>query len=59
MSEETKIAVYIPARSSIFMVTASNLQEKLDALREHKDILFRFFFVLSKKQEAAVRKALG
>ncbi len=59
MSEENTIAVYVPARSSIYLVKASELQEKLDNLRENKDVLMRFFFVLSAKQEAAVRKALG
>ena len=59
MSEETKIAIYVPARSSIFTVRASELQDKLDNLRQHKDVLFRFYFVLSAKQEKEVRTALG
>lgn len=59
MTEETKIAVYIPARKSIYMVTASELPGKLDSLRQHKDVLFRFFHVLSSTQERDVRAALG
>ncbi len=59
MSEETTIAVYVPARSSIYLVKASELQDKLDNLRAHKDILMRFFFVLSATQERDVRAALG
>ena len=58
MSEETKIAVYIPARASIFTVKASELQDKLDNLRKHKDVLFRYYFVLSSEQEREVRAAL-
>lgn len=58
MSEETLIAIYVPARASIFNVRASELQDKLDNLRQHKDVLFRFFFVLSSTQERDVRAAL-
>jgi hypothetical protein len=59
MSEETKIAVYIPARASIYLVKADELQDKLDSLKKHKDILFRFFHVLGAEEEKEVRKALG
>lgn len=56
---DTLIPVYIPARKSIYMVPAQDLQVKLDALRNHKDVLFRYFFVLSGTQETQVRNALG
>lgn len=59
MSEETTIAVYIPAKANIYLVRASELQDKLDSLRRHKDVLMRFFFVLSSEQEKHVRDALG
>lgn len=59
MSEETTIAVYIPAKATIYLVKASELQDKLDSLRQHKDVLFRFFFVLSSTQERDIRAALG
>ncbi len=58
-TETTTIPVYIPARQSIYKVPAKDLQHKLDALRNHKDPLFRFFFVLSADEEIIVRKALG
>lgn len=57
--KEVTIPVYIPARNSIYNVPAQHLQVKLDSLRNHKDPLFRFFFVLSFAEEVAVRKALG
>jgi hypothetical protein len=56
---DVTIPVYIPARQSIYKVPAKDLQRKLDALRNHKDPLFRFFFVLSADEEIVVRKALG
>lgn len=60
MSEcDVKVAIFIPARSSIYLVPADELQDKLDSLRKHKDVLFRFFFVLSSEEEKAVRAALG
>lgn len=61
MSEtcDITIPVYIPARKSIYMVPAKDLQKKLDSLRTHKDVLFRYFFVLSEEQEKYVRNALG
>lgn len=56
---EVYIPVYIPARMSIYRVKASELQQKLDKLRRNKDVLMRFFFVLSEEQEKHVRDALG
>lgn len=53
------IPIYIPARSSIYNVKAIELGAKIEALRNHKDILFRFFHILTPKEEEAVRKALG
>lgn len=58
MSTETTIAVYVPARASVYNVPASQLQKKLDNLRRNDDVLMRFFFVLSEEQEKYVRDAL-
>lgn len=56
---DVTIPVYVPARKSIYKVKADELQQKLDNLRNHKDVLMRFFFVLSEEQEKHVRDALG
>lgn len=58
MNKETTIPIYVPARSSIYNVKASELQQKLDSLRNNNDVLMRYFFVLSEEQEKYVRNAL-
>jgi len=58
MSKEPTIPIYVPARSSIYNVKASELQIKLDNLRKNDDVLMRFFFVLSLEEEVAVRASL-
>lgn len=58
MTKETTIPIYVPARSSIYNVKASELQQKLDSLRNNNDVLMRYFFVLSEEQEKYVRDAL-
>lgn len=58
MNKETTIPIYVPARSSIYNVKASELQQKLDSLRNNNDVLMRYFFVLSEEQEKYVRDAL-
>lgn len=55
---DVTIPIYVPARSSIYNVKADELQIKLDNLRNHKDVLMRFFFVLSLEEEVAVRTSL-
>jgi len=55
---ETTIPIYVPARSSIYNVKASELQQKLDNLRNNNDVLMRYFFVLSEEEEKYVRDAL-
>lgn len=55
---DTLIPIYVPARKSIYNVKSTELLAKIEALRKHEDILFRYFHILTPKEEEAVREAL-
>ena len=58
MSEKL-IPIYVPARQSIYNVKCTEFLEKLESLRNHEDVLFRYFHILTPKEEEQVRAALG
>jgi len=55
---EALIPIYVPAMKSIYNVKSTDLLAKIEALRKHEDILFRYFHILTPKEEEAVREAL-
>lgn len=55
---EALIPIYIPAKQSIYHVKSEELLEKIEALRKHEDVLFRYFHILTLREEELVKEAL-